>query len=143
MANRVTVDHEGEGVDRRGFLKCMAWAGTGLVWTVGGGVPSSRALGQGAGQTKAAAFSFVQISDSHIGFGKDPYNSSVTATFQEAVAGINRLPQRPDFLIHTGDLTHLATPKEFDTVSEILKEVKVGKIFCVPGEHDVIGDGSE
>ena len=67
----------------------------------------------------------------------------MTATLQEAVARINALPQRPDFLIHTGDLTHLATPKEFDTVSEILKGVKVGKIFYVPGEHDVIGDGSE
>jgi 3',5'-cyclic AMP phosphodiesterase CpdA len=67
----------------------------------------------------------------------------VTATLQEAVARINALPERPDFLIHTGDLTHLATPKEFDTVSEILKAVKVGKIFYVPGEHDVIGGESE
>jgi 3',5'-cyclic AMP phosphodiesterase CpdA len=143
MAGRFTTDHEGDGVDRRGFLKCMAWAGTGLVWTVDGGVPSSRALGAGAGKARAAGFSFVQISDSHIGFGKDPYKTSVIATFREAVAAINRLPRRPDFLIHTGDLTHLATPKEFDTVSEILKEAKVSKIFYVPGEHDVIGDGSE
>ena len=104
-ATRVRANHEGDGVDRRGFLKCMAWAGTGLVWTVGGGVLSSRAFGQGAGQAGAGSFSFVQISDSHIGFGKDPYKKSVTATFQEAVDGINRLPQRPDFLIHTGDLT--------------------------------------
>jgi len=87
--------------------------------------------------------SFVQISDSHIGLGKDPYKRSVTATFQEAVARINALPRRPDFLIHTGDLTHLSTPKEFDTVAEILKDVKVGQVFYVPGEHDVIGDGSE
>jgi Icc protein len=143
MADRIATSHEGDAVDRRGFLKCMAWAGTGLVWTVGGGIPSSRALGQGKEQARTGGFSFVQISDSHIGFGKDPYKSSVTATFQEAVSGINRLPQRPDFLIHTGDLTHLATPKEFDTVSEILKGAKVGKIFYVPGEHDLIGDGSE
>jgi 3',5'-cyclic AMP phosphodiesterase CpdA len=67
----------------------------------------------------------------------------VTATLREAVALINALPRRPDFLIHTGDLTHLSTPKEFDTVAQILKEVKVGKVFCVPGEHDLIGDGSE
>jgi len=140
-------DHEGAGddVDRRGFLKCMAWAGTGLVWTVGGGVLSSQAFGEGARRAGAAAgrFSFVQISDSHIGFGKDPYKQTVNATLQEAVARINALPERPDFLIHTGDLTHLATPKEFDTVAEILKGVKVGKILSVPGEHDVIGDGSE
>jgi 3',5'-cyclic AMP phosphodiesterase CpdA len=88
----------------------------------------------------AGRFSFVQISDSHIGFGKDPYKQTVTATLQEAVARINALPERPDFLIHTGDLTHLATPREFDTVAEILKGVKVGQVFCVPGEHDVIGN---
>jgi 3',5'-cyclic AMP phosphodiesterase CpdA len=135
-------NHEGDGVDRRGFLKCMAWAGTGLVWTVGGGLASSRALGQATGQA-SGRFTFAQISDSHIGFGKDPYKQTVAATLQEAVARINALPQKPDFLIHTGDLTHLSTPKEFDTVSEILKGVKVGKIFYVPGEHDVIPDGSE
>src|SRR6185369_10734110 len=105
----------GDGVDRRGFLKCMAWAGTGLVWTAGGGVLSSQAFGQVTGRAGTGSFSFVQISDSHIGFGKDPYKKSVTATLQEAVARINALPRRPDFLIHTGDLTHLSTPKEFDT----------------------------
>jgi 3',5'-cyclic-AMP phosphodiesterase len=132
-------------MDRRGFLECMAWAGTGLLWTIGGGVPSSQAFAQGAGRARQAvgSFSFVQISDSHIGFGKAPYNKSVTATLQEAVNQINALERQPDFLIHTGDLTHLATPKEFDTLAEILKGVKVGKIFYVPGEHDVIGGGIE
>src|SRR5262249_29665212 len=115
----------------------------GLRVTAGRAVLSSRVLGQGAGPAGGIGCSFAQISDSHIGFGKDPYKKTVTATFQEAVARINALPQRPDFLIHTGDLTHLATAREFDTVSEILKEAKVGKIFCVPGEHDVIGDESE
>ena len=145
MRDQDVRDHDQDGVDRRGFLKCMAWAGTGLLWTASGGVLSSRAFGQvtGAAGEETGGFSFVQISDSHIGFGKDPYKKSVTATLREAVARINALPRRPDFLIHTGDLTHLATPKEFDTVSEILKEVKVGKIFYVPGEHDIIGDGSE
>jgi 3',5'-cyclic-AMP phosphodiesterase len=136
-------DQESETVDRRGFLECMAWAGTGLVWSAAAGVFSSRAFGQGTDAARATSFSFVQISDSHIGFGKDPYKQTVIATLQEAVARINALPQRPDFLIHTGDLTHLSTPKEFDTVAEILKGVKVGQIFSVPGEHDVIGDGSE
>jgi 3',5'-cyclic AMP phosphodiesterase CpdA len=121
----------------------MAWAGTGLLWTAGGGLLSSRAFGRAAGEESAGDFSFVQISDSHIGFGKDPYNKSVTATLQETVARINALPRRPDFLIHTGDLTHLSTPAEFDAVSEILKGAKVGRVFCVPGEHDVIVDGSE
>ena len=137
MEEQTVRDHETDNVDRRGFLKCMAWAGTGLVWSAAGGVLSSRAFGQRTGQAGGGSFSFIQISDSHIGFGKDPYKNTVTATLQEAVARINALPQRPDFLIHTGDLTHLATPKEFDTVAEILKEVKVGQIFYVPGEHDV------
>jgi 3',5'-cyclic-AMP phosphodiesterase len=135
-------DHESDNVDRRGFLKCMAWAGSGLLWTVGGGILASKTLGQASGQS-TGSFSFAQISDSHIGFGKEPYSKTVRATLEEAVARINALPQKPDFLIHTGDLTHLSTAKEFDTVSEILKGVKVGKIFYVPGEHDIIGSNSE
>jgi 3',5'-cyclic AMP phosphodiesterase CpdA len=121
----------------------MAWAGSGLLWSTGGGVLTSQAVGRAAGDREPSGFSFVQISDSHIGFGKEPYRKTVTATLQEAVARINALPQRPDFLIHTGDLTHLATAREFDTVSQILKEVKVDKIFYVPGEHDLIPDGTE
>ncbi|HEV3163481.1 MAG TPA: metallophosphoesterase [Isosphaeraceae bacterium] len=136
------LEHEKDGVDRRGFLKCMAWAGTGLIWTAAGGVFSSRVFGQEAGRKSAGGFSFVQISDSHIGFNKGTYKEVVT-TLQETVAKINALPQRPDFLLHSGDLTHLSTAKEFDTVSEILKSAKVGTIFCVPGEHDIIGDGQE
>jgi Icc protein len=142
VTETIDTNQDGDPVDRRGFLKCMAWAGTGLLWTAAGGVPKSRDLGQIASAQTADGFSFAQISDSHIGFGKDPYKKVLT-TLQETVARINALPQRPDFLIHTGDLTHLSTPKEFDTVSEILKGVKVGRIFYVPGEHDVIPDESE
>lgn len=142
MTDFSDMDRGSDGHDRRGFLKCMAWAGTGLLWTIGGGIPSSQSFGQGTGRV-AGRFTFAQISDSHIGFGKDPYKNSVIATLEEAIARINALPEKPDFLIHTGDLTHLSTPKEFDTLSEILKATKVGKIFYVPGEHDVIGDGSE
>ena len=139
MADEVRNDREDDGVDRRGFLKCMAWAGTGLVWSVGGGILSSRALGQGRGGSSGASFSFVQISDSHIGFSKEP-NKDVAATLQVAVDRINALPERPDLLIHTGDLTHLSTPREFDAVAEILKGARVGHIAYVPGEHDIIGD---
>lgn len=131
-----------DGVDRRGFLKCMAWAGTGLLWTIDGGVLSSRVFGQGT-QSPSSGFSFAQISDSHVGFGKEPYRKTVIATLEETVAQINALPEKPEFLIHTGDLTHLSTAKEFDTVAEILKGVKVGQIYYVPGEHDVIGDNVE
>jgi Icc protein len=139
MANQINGDHEGDGVDRRGFLKCMAWAGTGLVWSVSGGVLSSRVFGQAIDRSGAGSFSFVQISDSHIGFSKEA-NKNVIATLQATVDKINALPERPDLLIHTGDLTHLSTPREFDTVTEILKGAKVGQIACVPGEHDIIGD---
>jgi 3',5'-cyclic AMP phosphodiesterase CpdA len=133
----------------------MAWAGAGLAWTVGGGTLSSQTLGQGvrvqdvsgspAAKTagRSGSFSFVQISDSHIGFGKDPYRQTVVATLQQAVNQINALPEPPDFVIHTGDLTHLSTAKEFDTVAEILKGLKAGRVFTVPGEHDVIGDNAE
>jgi 3',5'-cyclic AMP phosphodiesterase CpdA len=121
----------------------MAWAGTGLLWTAGRGIFSSREIALGAEQNAQGSFCFVQISDSHIGFGKEPYKKTVTATLQQVVAKINALPTRPDFVLHTGDLTHLATAHEFDTVSELLKEAKVDKIFYVPGEHDLIPDGAE
>src|SRR5262249_49929030 len=81
-------------------------------------------------------FTFVQLSDSHIGFSRPP-NADVTATLREAVNRINALPQRPELLLHTGDLTHLARPAEFDTVAEGLREARAGELVCVPGEHDV------
>jgi 3',5'-cyclic AMP phosphodiesterase CpdA len=125
-------------IDRRGMLKCMAWAGTGLLWTLDGGIPSSRLLGAPATQS---GFTFAQISDSHIGFNK-PANTDVIATLQGAVDKINALPMQPDFLIHTGDLTHQSKPKEFDDMDGVLQGAKVKDIFYVPGEHDTsIDDG--
>lgn len=137
------INDGGDGIDRRGFLKCMAWAGTGMLWTLGGGLLSSRVFGQGnapAGQD----WSFVQISDSHIGFNKAA-NKDVIGTFQEAVAKINALPTPPAFILHTGDLTQLAQADQFDTVDQVLKGAKTatGKVFYVPGEHDVVGDGGK
>ncbi len=136
-------DHDSDGVDRRGFLECMAWAGTGLVWTAGGGVLSSRAFGEAPTRAEADNFTFVQISDSHIGFSKET-NKDVSATLQETVARINALPKPPDLLIHTGDLTHLSKPGEYDTVAEILKGARVSQICYVPGEHDIfVDDGKQ
>src|SRR2546421_853033 len=86
-----------DGIDRRGFLKCMAWAGTGLLWTASGGVLSSRAFGGLPDGSGRGDFTFVQISDSHIGFSKET-NKDVTATIQETVAQINTLPLPPDLL---------------------------------------------
>jgi hypothetical protein len=141
MRERDDLQDGDDGVDRRGFLGCMAWAGTGLVWTAAGGLLSSTTLAQATAK-RAGGFTFVQISDSHIGFAKPP-NTHVTETLRVAIARINALPERPDLLIHTGDLTHLSTPKEFDTVAEILKEARVGHVVSVPGEHDLVGDDRE
>jgi hypothetical protein len=132
----------GDGIDRRDLLKCMAWVGTGLLWTVSGGVPSGRLFGQSPKETAHGEFSFVQISDSHIGFSKAP-NHDVVGTLKEAIARINALPQPPDFVLHTGDLTHLAKPDEFDTVAQVLKGVKAGRVLYVPGEHDFDGDDNK
>jgi len=129
----------GDGVDRRGFLGCMAWAGTGVLWSLRGGLLTSRAFGQGKEDAARGDFSFVQISDSHIGFRKPP-NADVTGTLERAVNKINALPQAPSFVLHTGDLTHLARPAEFDTVAEVLKSARTDRIFYVPGEHDVFTD---
>jgi 3',5'-cyclic AMP phosphodiesterase CpdA len=129
-----------DGIDRRGFLKCMAWAGTGLIWTFAGGVPVSHALGEAKGPGKPGDFSFVQISDSHIGFNK-PANVDVTATLQVALDKISSYPNAPDFLLHTGDLTHSSKPAEFDTLGQLLGGTK-RQVFYVPGEHDTsVDDG--
>jgi 3',5'-cyclic AMP phosphodiesterase CpdA len=137
MLPRDSFARDDDGVDRRGFLRCMAWAGTGVAWAVSGGVLTSRLLGQPP--AAAADFTFVQISDSHIGFAKEP-NKDVVGTLKVAVDRINALPAPPAFVLHTGDLTHLARPEEFDTVAEVLKGVRAGRVFYVPGEHDVFSD---
>jgi Icc protein len=123
--------------DRRNFLKCMAWAGTGLVWAMDGGVLSSHELL--AAPKRKSGFNFVQISDSHIGFNRDP-NHDVSKTLQEAVDKINALDERPAFVIHTGDITHLATAEQFDTAAQIMKSAKADQVYYVPGEHDVFTD---
>ena len=137
-------DLNNDGVDRRGFLKCMAWAGTGLVWTLSAGVPVSRVFAKGSKKdaAKGGDFAFVQISDSHIGFDK-PANPDVTATLRVAIDKINALPERPDFMIHTGDLSHLSKPTEFDTLDQALRGAAAKQIYFVPGEHDMLTDNGE
>ncbi len=144
-AEHIHDDANHDGIDRRGFLKCMAWAGTGMLWTVSGGVLGSKILSPlsaAAAEKPIGDFSFVQISDSHIGFNK-PANTDVIGTLKQAIAKINALPVAPDFILHTGDLTHLSEPEEFDTLDQLLKTAKAGKIFYVPGEHDVINDNGK
>ena len=133
----------GAGVDRRGFLECMAWAGTGLVWVVSGGVPSSRAFAQSAAGAPAAGdFAFAQISDTHIGFGGEA-NKDVLGSLGQAIGHLNAMDPAPAFLLHTGDLSHTQKPGAFDTLSEALKGVKTERIFYVPGENDVFADGGK
>jgi 3',5'-cyclic AMP phosphodiesterase CpdA len=136
-------NHDQDGVDRRGFLKCMAWAGTGVIWTLSAGVLSSCGLTQ-AGGVQSGDFSFVQISDSHIGFKNVP-NMDVTSTFQKAIERIGSLPNRPAFVLHTGDVSHLSMPDQYDTVDQILRGAKFGQdqVYYVPGEHDTFVDNGK
>ena len=146
-------DKNDDGIDRAGFIKCMAWAGTGILWMMNGGVMKSFGMSQMIDKTTgglkkglvipASDFSFVQISDSHIGFNK-PANPDVTGTLQATVAKINAMPTSPSFILHTGDLSHLAQADEFDTLDQVLKSAKAEKVFYVPGEHDVLnGDNKQ
>jgi 3',5'-cyclic-AMP phosphodiesterase len=145
MSDIIVNDHNHDGVDRRGFLKCMAWAGTGVLWSLNAGVLTSRALGQTAAGGVTAlppatgTLNFVQISDSHIGF-KKPANQDVAGTFRETIARINALPIAPEFILHTGDLTHLAEAEEFDALEQMLKSSRTSQVFYVPGEHDILND---
>ena len=143
--NHILHNVDSDGIDRRGFLKCMAWAGTGVLWTVSGGVLVSKTLAQitKAGSLPAVTdLSFLQISDSHIGFSKDA-NKDVTETFRIALDRINAMPAQPAFLLHTGDISQLSKPEEFDTFDQVLKSCKTKDVFYVPGEHDVINDGGK
>ena len=128
------TDQTDGGFDRRQTLKCMLWAGTGVIWTVAGGVPSSRLIGS----AKAAdgGFSFVQMSDCHIGFAK-PANPDSRATLDVAIDKIVAMPGAPAFIIHTGDITHTAEPKQFDDALEMIKRAKLD-VHYAPGEHDIL-----
>lgn len=143
MSDIIKENLNPDGVDRRGFLKCMAWAGTGTICVMQGGVLKSFAFG-GMNERDAALiakgdFAFAQISDSHIGFNKAA-NPDVTATLREAIAKLSALPRSPEFVLHTGDLTQLSKADEFDTLDQSLKSVRTERIFYVPGEHDVLDD---
>ena len=135
-------DHNHDGIDRRGFLKCMAWAGTGALCVMQGGVLKSYSLSQMSrldGKPAMGELSFVQISDSHMGFNKAA-NPDVVGTLKAAVDKINGLATTPEFMLHTGDISHLSKPEEFDTVDQILKGATPRDVFFVPGEHDMLND---
>jgi len=136
----MTTKGSGHGTTRRKVLQCMGWGSAGILWTVAGGVPRASALDQAKPEmlAQAGAFSFVQISDTHIGFNKDP-NPTPDATLKDALAQIAAMKSRPAFLIHTGDVSHLSKPSELDAAAEIVKTAGLDT-FYVPGEHDTIND---
>jgi Icc protein len=132
-------DQDDDGHHRRDFLKCMAWAGTGALWTVRGGLASSIGLDRAlAAPGPAKGFTFLQISDSHIGFAK-PANPDARATYREAVAKVIAMPVKPDFIIHTGDVSQLSRDQEFDDADQIIGETGL-TVFHIPGEHDMLDD---
>lgn len=120
---------------RRGFLKCMLWAGTGVLWTIGGGVPRSSVLG-GSAMAATGELSFVQISDSHIGFSNPP-NTDVAGTLGEAVAQVKQMKGDAALMIHTGDVSQLSRAAQFDTAEKIIQGAGL-ETHYVPGEHDVL-----
>jgi hypothetical protein len=128
-------------IGRRRALGCLAaWSGAAVVWSVAGGVPRAFAAGDTGAHAKAGTFSFVQISDTHIGFHKEA-NPDVVGSLRRAIAEIHTLPQAPAFVVHTGDVTHLSKPEEFGQAKELLSELHVDRVHTVPGEHDALDDG--
>jgi 3',5'-cyclic-AMP phosphodiesterase len=133
---------EAGGASRRGLLKCMAWTGVGVLWTVSGGVPRSRLLGVGSAEAAVPEaggdLSFVQISDSHIGFANAP-NTDTPGTLREAIALVGRQKGDAGLMIHTGDVSQLSKHAQFDTADQIIREARLDVCY-VPGEHDVLVD---
>ncbi len=130
-------------LDRREFLKCSAWAGTGVLWALVGGIPKAFALDTAGSMSDSTAlasnFHFVQISDSHIGFNKEA-NPEPIKTLQEAIGKINAFPKKPSLILHTGDITHLSKASEFDTAAQVLGTLPA-PVHYVPGEHDTLDEG--
>jgi 3',5'-cyclic AMP phosphodiesterase CpdA len=127
-------------IDRREALQCMAWAGTGALWALSGGVASSTIIDRAVAATAPVSpFTFLQISDSHIGFDKAA-NPDTRATLRQALAKVKSLPAAPAFIIHTGDVTQVSRDNEFDDADQILKETGI-QTFFVPGEHDMVDEG--
>jgi 3',5'-cyclic-AMP phosphodiesterase len=132
------------GHGRRDVLKCMAWAGSGVIWSLAGGIPTATLLSPPAlsasNRSAVKGFSFVQISDTHIGFAKEA-NKDVAGTLTETIQQVNATAPDAAFVIHTGDVTHLSKPAEFDTAAQLLKGLKQPDLHVVPGEHDVLDSG--
>jgi 3',5'-cyclic AMP phosphodiesterase CpdA len=125
-----------DGVSRRKVLECMTWAGTGVLWTISGGVPHSLGIMGEAQAQEAKSLTFLQLSDSHVGFDK-PANPNALGTLEEAIVKVNALPTKPAFAIHTGDISHLSTAQQFDDADRIISQSRLD-VHYVPGEHDFL-----
>jgi 3',5'-cyclic AMP phosphodiesterase CpdA len=125
---------------RRAAVKCLAWGGAGTLFSLSGGVLTPRDLAFAGSAAEDGRHTgtplFVQVSDTHIGFNKDA-NPDVAGTLARTIERVNAMPRRPALIIHTGDITHLSKPAEFDTAAQLLGSFKVSELHTVPGEHDV------
>jgi 3',5'-cyclic AMP phosphodiesterase CpdA len=138
MSDFTSDDERDRGVSRRRVLECMTWAGPGVLWTIAGGVPRSVGIMGDAMAAEPAGLNFLQISDSHVGFDK-PANPNAIGTLEQAIGKIQTLPVRPSFIIHTGDITHLSKPAEFDDADRIISQARLD-VHYVPGEHDILDE---
>ncbi|MGA9948787.1 MAG: metallophosphoesterase [Xanthobacteraceae bacterium] len=125
-----------DGVSRRKVLECMTWAGTGVLWTISGGVPHSLGIMGEAQAQGSKSLTFLQLSDSHVGFDK-PANPNALGTLEEAIVKVNALPIKPAFAIHTGDISHLSLESQFDDADRIISQSRLD-VHYVPGEHDFL-----
>jgi 3',5'-cyclic AMP phosphodiesterase CpdA len=132
----MTESDRDDGVNRRKVLECMTWVGTGVLWTISGGVPHSLGIMGEAVAQEARGLTFMQISDSHVGFDK-PANPNALGTLEEAIAKVNALPKKPAFMIHTGDISHLSLESQFDDADRIISQSRLD-VHYVPGEHDFL-----
>src|SRR5690348_3388341 len=128
---------------RRGALKCLAYGGAGTLFTLSGGILLASDVAQAAANHIAADAGmplFVQISDSHIGFNKEA-NPDVAGTLKECIALVNAMPRQPALILHTGDITQLSKPEQFDMAAQLMSGLKVSEIHTTPGEHDTADEG--
>ena len=134
----MTTQDEDRGPSRRKVLECMTWAGTGVLWTVAGGVPASLGIIDAALAAEPNGFTFVQISDSHMGFDKVE-NPNTPGTLHEAIDHVKALPVKPAFMIHTGDISHLSRASQFDDAESIIAQARLD-VHYVPGELDLVDE---
>src|ERR1700747_2336969 len=126
-------------LSRRNALKCMAYGGAGTLFALAGGgftpIDLAMAAEDKPGAARLGKPLFVQISDTHIGFNKDA-NPDVNGTLTQTIALVNAMAQQPALIIHTGDITHLSKPAEFDLAQQMLSQLRTSELHTVPGEHD-------